>query len=57
MIKSGGPVVTVGDNLPSPVGIGLADLPNIGGAGGTPDHPDSGITVVNYVHQHFYSTF
>ena len=26
------PVVIGGDNLPSPVGIGLTDLPNIGGA-------------------------
>ena len=25
------PVVIGGDNLPSPVGIGLTDLPNIGG--------------------------
>ena len=27
----GVPVVIGGDNLPSPVGIGLTDLPNIGG--------------------------
>jgi hypothetical protein len=27
----GGPVVIGGDNLPFPVGIGLTDLPNIGG--------------------------
>ena len=31
MKKIGGPVVIGGDNLPSPVGIGLTDLPNIGG--------------------------
>ena len=29
-----GPVVIGGDNLPSPVGIGLTDLLNIGGASG-----------------------
>ena len=28
----GVPVLIGGDNLPSPVGIGLTDLPNIGGA-------------------------
>ena len=33
-----------GDNLPSPVGIGLTDLPNIGGASGPPGPPGSGIT-------------
>ena len=27
----GVPVVIGGDNLPSPVGIGLTDMPNIGG--------------------------
>ena len=27
-----GPVVIGGDELPSPAGIGLTDLPNIGGA-------------------------
>ena len=27
----GGPAVIGGDNLPSPVAIGLTDLPNIGG--------------------------
>ena len=32
------------DNLPSPVGIGLTDLPNIGGASGPPGPPGSGIT-------------
>ena len=30
--KIGVPVVIGGDNLPFPVGIGLTDLPNIGGA-------------------------
>ena len=30
----GVPVVIGGDNLPSPVGIGLTDLANIGGARG-----------------------
>ena len=39
----GGPVVIGGDNLPSLVGIGLTDPPNIRGGGrGTP--PNSGIT-------------
>ena len=41
----GVPVVIGGDNLPSPVGIGLSDLPNIGGASGPPGTPGSGITV------------
>ena len=35
------PVVIGGDNLPSAVGIGLTDLPNISG---TPGNPNSGIT-------------
>ena len=35
----GVPVVICGDNLPSPVGIGLTDLPNIGGASGPPGPP------------------
>ena len=39
--KIGGQVVIGGDNMPSPVGIGLSDLPNIGGAIGP---PGSGIT-------------
>ena len=38
------PVVIVGDNLPSPVGIGLTDLPNIGEVSGP---PSSGITVLS----------
>ena len=39
-----GPVVIDGDNLPSPVGIGLTDLPIIGGASGPPGPPGSGTT-------------
>ena len=35
-----------GDNLPSAVGIGLTDLPNIGGASGPPGPPGSGTTVL-----------
>mgnify|MGYP001279501195 CR=1 FL=1 len=31
-IGGGGAEVIGGDNLPPPVGIGLTDLPNIGGA-------------------------
>ena len=37
-----------GGNLPSPVGIGLTDLPNIGG--GPPSPPNSGITAVELGH-------
>ena len=37
----GGPVVIGGDNLPSPVRIGLTDLQNIGGASGPPCPPGS----------------
>ena len=33
------PVVIGGDNLPSPVGIGLTDLPNIGGGAVAPLSP------------------
>ena len=42
----GGPVAVVigGDNLPSPIRIGLTDLPNIGGASGPLGPPGSGIT-------------
>ena len=43
----GGPVAVVigGDNLPSPIRIGLTDLPNIGGASGPlGPPPGSGIT-------------
>ena len=40
------PVVIGGDNLPSMVGIGLTDLPNIGGASGPPGPPGSGTTVI-----------
>ena len=35
----GVPVVIGGDNLPSPVGIGLIDLPNIGGPVAPPVPP------------------
>ena len=42
----GVPVVIGGDNLPSPVEIGLADLPNIGGASGPTGPPGSGFTVI-----------
>ena len=43
----GGPVVVVGIICPPPVGIGLTDLPNIGGGGeGAPRPPDSSITAV-----------
>ena len=47
----GGAVVIGGDNLPSPVRIGLTDLQNIGGggAGAPPGPPGSGITVQEYV--------
>ena len=41
------PVVIGGDNLPSPVRIGLTDLQNIGGASGPPGPPGSGTTVLN----------
>ena len=42
------PVVIGGDNLPSPVRIGLTDLQNIGGTSGPPGPPPgSGITVIN----------
>ena len=40
----GGPVVMVGIICPPPVGIGLTDLPNIGGASGPPGPPSSGTT-------------
>ena len=39
-----GAVVIGGDKLPSPVQIGLTDLPNIGGASGPPGPPGSGTT-------------
>ena len=39
-----GPVVIGGDNLPSPVRIGLTDLQNMGGASGPPGPPGSGTT-------------
>ena len=34
-----GPVVIGGENLPSPVQVGLTDLQNIGGASGPPAPP------------------
>ena len=40
----GVPAAIGGDNLPSPVGIGLTDLPNIGGGSGPTGPPGSGIT-------------
>ena len=39
----------VGIICPPPVGIGLTDLPNIGGASGPPGPPSSGTTGVNIV--------
>ena len=38
------PVLIGGNNLPSPVGIGLTDLPNIGETSGPPGPPGSSIT-------------
>ena len=46
---SGVPVVIGGNNLPSPVGIGLTNLPNIGGSCGPPGSPGSGITELHIV--------
>ena len=40
----GVPVIKGGQNLPPMDGIGLTDLPNIGGASGPPGPPGSGIT-------------
>ena len=45
----GEPVVIDGDNLPSPVRIGLTDLQNIGGASGPPGPPGSGTTASEYI--------
>ena len=42
------PVAIGGDNLSSPVGIGLTNLPNIGGANGPPGPPGFGITAVSF---------
>ena len=42
----GVPVVIGGDNLPSPIGIGLTDLPNIGGGAEGP--PSSGTTATTF---------
>ena len=38
------PVIIGGNNLPSLVGIGLTDLPNMGRGSGPPAPPGSGIT-------------
>ena len=44
------PVVIGEDNLPSPVGIGLTDLPNIGGSSGPPGSPGPPVPAsLNYV--------
>ena len=43
----GVPVEIGGDNLPSPVRIGLTDLTNIGGASGPPGPPGSGTTALD----------
>ena len=40
-------VVIGGENLPSPVRVGLTDLQNIGGASGPPGPPGSGTTVLH----------
>ena len=46
-IGGGGETEVIGgDNLPSPVRIGLTDLQNIGGASGSPGPPSFGITAV-----------
>ena len=44
MKNIGLPVVIGGDNLRTPVAVGLTDLPNIGGPSGPPDPPGSGTT-------------
>ena len=46
------PVVIGGDILSSPGGVGLTDLPNIGGASGSPGPPSSGTTVAGCVMAH-----
>jgi len=48
------PVVIGGDNLPSPVGVGLIDLPNMGGGGasGPPGLPGSGTTACHFTMRH-----
>ena len=46
-------MVIGGDNLPLPDGIGLTDLPNIGGGSGPPGPPGSGITGPNGKMQDF----
>ena len=47
----GVPVVIGGNNLPSPVWIGLTDLTNIEGASGPPGPPGSGTTDCNKLEQ------
>ena len=47
-------VVIGGDNLPSPVRIGLTDLQNIRGASGPPGSPGSGTTAVS-IHYSYYN--
>ena len=42
----------MGDNLPSPVGIGLTDLPKMGGGSGPPGPSSSGITELNEFELH-----
>ena len=39
----------VGIICPPPVGIGLTDLPNIGGASGPPGPPSSGTTAISII--------
>ena len=50
----GVPVVIGEDNLPSPVGIGFTDLPNIGGPVAPLAPPGSAITVseFSYYYEH-----
>ena len=45
----GGPVVIGGENLPSPVQIGLSDLQNIGGPLASLAPPGSGTTITCYI--------
>ena len=39
-------IIVVGITAPNPAGVGLADLPKIGGESGTPGNPGSGIPVL-----------
>ena len=45
----GGAVVIGGENMPSPVRVGLTDLQNIEGASGPPGPPGSGTTALRYL--------